>query len=328
MLAFEGESPLSVPTRTLFLGAQAHPTMTQWPEVLGWQPLKPLAQIWENHGFPLSIILPAGTWPVVLMLPGKSRDETLAGFALARQRLEPGGTMVIALPNTAGAVRFEKALASATGKITSLQKNKCRVFYATDDGHWNEDLFEQWLALSRMQPIPQSHFLTQPGVFSCDHIDPGSLLLAAHLPPNLRGNVADLGSGWGFLSDAALRRCPKISRLDMFEADVRAVACACANLSVHDTDKLVYHWHDVTTGLPSTYDAIVMNPPFHTGQAADIDLGRTFILTAAASLKRGGKLCLVANRQLPYEAVLDASGLRWRLIAQDPTYKVIFADKR
>jgi 16S rRNA (guanine1207-N2)-methyltransferase len=71
-----------------------------------------------------------------------------------------------------------------------------------------------------------------------------------------------------------------------------------------------------------------MNPPFHSGQATDVDLGRAFLATAAASLRRGGKLFLVANRQLPYEAVLDSLGLRWRKPAEDKTYKLLFADKR
>jgi 16S rRNA G1207 methylase RsmC len=89
-----------------------------------------------------------------------------------------------------------------------------------------------------------------------------------------------------------------------------------------------FHWHDVTTGLPETYDAILMNPPFHTGQHADVDLGRAFLSVAAASLKRNGKLLLVANRQLPYEPLLDSLRLAWRKVAEDGTYKVIFADKR
>ena len=70
-----------------------------------------------------------------------------------------------------------------------------------------------------------------------------------------------------------------------------------------------------------------MNPPFHSAQATDIDLGRAFLKTAAAALKRRGKLLLVANRQLPYEAVLEANGLTWRKIAEDKTYKILFADK-
>ena len=49
---------------------------------------------------------------------------------------------------------------------------------------------------------------------------------------------------------------------------------------------------------------------------------------AAASLKRGGKLLLVANRQLPYEAALEASGLAWRKITEDKIYKILSAEKR
>ena len=165
------------------------------------------------------------------------------------------------------------------------------------------------------------------GIFSSDHIDPGSQLLASHLPAGLHGIVADLGAGWGFLSEAILRRCPGVQRLDLFEADARALAHARRNLAAHDRET-TFHWHDVTTGLPGAYDAIVMNPPFHTGQATDVDLGRAFLKTAAAALKRGGKLWLVANRQLPYEAVLETSGLAWRKVVEDKIYKILSADKR
>ena len=76
------------------------------------------------------------------------------------------------------------------------------------------------------------------------------------------------------------------------------------------------------------YTRIIMNPPFHTGQATDVDLGRAFLRVASASLKRGGKLMLVANRQLPYEAALEASGLIWRNVAEDRVYKLLFAERR
>ena len=223
--------------------------------------------------------------------------------------------------------RFEKEFAKAVGRVISLQKNKCRAFHAVDDGSWDERVIDEWRALGNWREIPGSRFMTRAGVFSCDHIDPGSHLLAMHLPANLRGIVADLGAGWGYLADAALRGCPKIDRLDLFEADARALACARHNLAGH-ARAIHYHWHDVTTGLPGTYDAIIMNPPFHTGQASDVDLGRAFLLTAATALRRGGKLFLVANRQLPYEAVLDAAGLAWRITAENPTYKLLFAYKR
>jgi 16S rRNA (guanine1207-N2)-methyltransferase len=325
MLALTAHPANRMLGRVLFIAAQPHPTLEGWPDVTGWQPSKPLASAWERAGFPRSEDLPDGKWPVVLVLPGKSRDEALAWFAAARDRLEPGGKLFVAMPNTAGAGRFEKELAKATSQIISLQKHKCRAFHATDDGTWNETIFHDWRTLG--QPREISGFTVQAGIFSSDHIDPGSQLLADHLPAHLHGAVADLGAGWGFLSAAILRRCPQIARLDLFEADARALCCARKNLATYDRD-IHFHWHDVTTGLPGIYDAIVMNPPFHTGQATDIDLGRTFLKVAIAALRRSGKLLLVANRQLPYEAVLETSGMAWRKIAEDRTYKLLFAEKR
>lgn len=322
MLVFTADLP--VPARALFIGARPHPALQHWPDLLGWQPSKPHASAWENAGFARSEELPVGQWPVVLVLPSKSRDETFAWFAAARDRLEPGGKIVVAMPNTAGAGRFEKELTKAAGHITSLQKNKCRAFHATLEQP-DESIFASWRTLTLPHPI--SGFTVQAGIFSCDHIDPGSLLLAQHLPAHLHGTVADLGAGWGFLSDAVLKRCPKILRLDLFESDSRALACARQNLACHPQE-IHYHWHDVTTGLPALYDTILMNPPFHTDQATDLDLGRAFLKVAIASLRRGGKLLLVANRQLPYETVLEASGMHWRKTTEDKTYKLLFAEKR
>jgi 16S rRNA (guanine1207-N2)-methyltransferase len=327
MLAFSADEPLPVPPRALFIGAEPHEALKTWPEIIGWQPLKPLAAAWERAGFSRNDDLPTGKWPAVLVLPGKSRDETLAWFAIARGRLEPGGKLIVAMPNTAGAGRFEKELAKATGDIVSIQKHKCRAFHVTDDGSWNEEIFSEWLTLSRPREIPNTTFIVEAGIFSSDHIDPGSQLLADHLPAHLHGHVADLGAGWGFLSDAILKRCPKVKQLDLFEADARSLNCARKNLTSHKRE-IHFHWHDVTTGLQNSYDAIVMNPPFHTGQTTDVDLGRAFLKVAAASLKRGGKLLLVANRQLPYEAALELSGLAWRKITEDKVYKILFAEKR
>ena len=324
ILAFSADDGIAIPKRALFLGAQPHLALKAWPEVVGWQPFRPRATAWEKAGFARVENLPDEKFPLVMVLPGKSKDEALAWFAMARDRLEPGGRLLVAMPNTAGAGRFEKELSKAAGNVVSIQKHKCRAFHALLD-HADETVFREWRALGELRKI--SGFTVQAGIFSSDHIDPGSQLLADHLPAHLHGNVVDLGAGWGFLSDAVLKRCPKIQRLDLFEADARALECARQNLAGHARE-ISYHWHDVTTGLAGIYDAIVMNPPFHTGQATDVDLGRAFLKVAAASLKRGGKLLLVANRQLPYEAALEASGLAWRKVAEDRIYKILAAEKR
>lgn len=301
--------------RTLFLGAEPHPDIR---DVTAWQPLKPLADRCVSAGMETTAD-PEGRFRAVLFLPGKSKDEILAGFARAHDFLEPGGKFLVALANTAGAARFEKELSKSTPLLFSVSKNKCRAFAVSNSEPWDAGLLESWRELSKTRLVPGTDFTVGPGVFSSDHIDPGSALLAAHLPHSLHGHVADLGAGWGYLGRMALEKSPKISRIDLFEADSRALACARKNV----TGPATFHWHDVTTGLPGKYDHIITNPPFHTGQAKDTDLGKAFLTTAAASLKRGGTLHLVANRQLPYEAHLAALGLRSRMLAETGAFKVI-----
>lgn len=302
---------------SLFLGAEPHPLLSS---SFGWQPLKPLADLCAASGMAL-IDEPQGKFPSVLFLPGKTKEETLAGFARAHDFLAHRGILIVALANTAGAARFEKELSKAAPLLFSVSKNKCRAFAVGNSEPWDASVLAAWRQLSEPRLIPDTTFTVVPGVFSADHIDPGSALLAQHLPPFVRGEVADLGAGWGFLSHAALAKCPNISRIDLFEADARALGCARKNV----IGPVEFHWHDVTTGLHGKYDHIITNPPFHTGQAKDIGLGHAFLTTAAKSLKRGGSLHLVANRQLPYEAHLLSLGLRPRSIAEDHAFKVITA---
>ena len=82
----------------------------------------------------------------------------------------------------------------------------------------------------------------------------------------------------------------------------------------------------MASGLPRRYHAIVSHPPFHAqGRDERQDLGRAFIASAAAALHPGGRLHLVANRHLPYEAVLDAHFGSVRVLAQQDGFKVVEA---
>ncbi|WP_052573460.1 methyltransferase [Haloferula sp. BvORR071] len=316
----------TVPKQALFLGAEPHPDLKEWPEVTGWQPSKPLADAWEKAGFG-RMEQTGESWPLVMLLPGKSREETLAAFARGYDLLRDGGSLVVAIANTAGAARFEKDLQEVAGKVDSVQKHKCRCFRAVKTAAWNAATLAEWRQFGEPRQIPSTEFIVEAGIFSADHIDPGSALLAEHLPANFRGSVADLGAGWGFLSRAVLEKNLKLKALHLYEADARALACARKNLP-ETAVPIEYHWHDVSAGLPNKYENIVMNPPFHSGQSTDISLGRAFLRTAADSLRTGGRLFMVANRQLPYEPELERLGLVWRKVAEDSVYKVIFAERR
>ena len=165
-------------------------------------------------------------------------------------------------------------------------------------------------------------FKSHPGIFSSDRPDKGSTLLAEQLPP-LKGKVADLGSGWGYLSRAILTS-EHVTHLDMIEADYQA--CEMAKLNVTDP-RAHHHWDDATTFSGKDFDTVVMNPPFHTSRKAEPALGQSFIRCASAMLGARGSLWMVANRNLPYEAVLDESFQVVNTVAQTGGFKIVHAQR-
>lgn len=299
------------------------------PTLVCEQGFKPQAEALQRAGFALRAADDA-RYGLVLVLPPRQRDEARALFAAALARLRPGGTIVASMANDEGAKSGEADLARIAGPLTSRPKHKCRVFWtqprATADA---AALAAQWRVLDAPRAILDGRFVSRPGVFAWDRVDAASALLAEHLPADLHGRAADLGAGYGYLAVALLQRCAGISALDLYEAEARALDLAGANLAPFAARvALDFRWHDVAAGLPDPYDVIVSNPPFHAhGRAGRPDIGQAFIAAAAAALKPGGRLWLVANRHLPYESVLDASFGSARIVAQRNGFKVVEAVK-
>ena len=272
----------------------------------------------------------ARTYALTLLLPPRQREESRALLARAVAATHRGGRVVACGANNEGARSIESDLAQLVGPVAALSKHKCRVCWSAPlDDAINAPLVEEWRALDAVRPILDGRFVSRPGVFAWDRIDPASALLAQHLPSTLAGRAADLGAGYGYLSVELLSRCPNIAALDVYEAERRALDLARQNLARFAARTPVeLHWHDVTAGLPRTYNVIVMNPPFHAQQRIDRpDIGRRFIAAAALALAPGGSLWLVANRHLPYEAELREGFGAVRAVAQERGYKIIEARK-
>ena len=73
-------------------------------------------------------------------------------------------------------------------------------------------------------------FCTDAGVFSKQHIDPGSELLCASLPQALSGDVLDMGCGWGAMTVLTLAAHPQV-RMTMADINERALALARQNVA-------------------------------------------------------------------------------------------------
>jgi 16S rRNA (guanine1207-N2)-methyltransferase len=250
----------------------------------------------------------------IVCLP-RSREAARGLIARAAAEVAPGGWIAVdgqktdgidtALKDLRARVDLSESLSKAHGKLASFQAGP--------------DLSD-WLA----KPHIFDGFQTVPGIFSADGPDRGSVLLASALPARLGGKVADLGAGWGFLAAEILKR-PGVKKLDLVEAEADALDCAKVNV----TDaRARFHWADATTWRPETLlDVVVMNPPFHKGREADPDLGAAFIRAARRMLAPSGELWLVANRHLPYDAVLAESFLEVREVVTEGGFRVIQAIK-
>jgi 16S rRNA (guanine1207-N2)-methyltransferase len=261
--------------------------------------------------------LESGVYPLGLALMTKHKEENFANIARGWALLANGGTLVCAGANDDGAASLEKHVAKAFGLSGTLSKFHSRVFWLAKG---DKEPPAYWRGLAGLQPVGDSSWLSRPGIFSWDRIDDGSALLAAYLPDDLAGHIADFGCGWGYLARQALAHSPAVRRIDLIDAEHLALDAARANI---EDQRATFHWLDLATEpAPAIYDAIICNPPFHTGRAATPALGQKIIEAAARALKPGGRFYVVANRGLPYELLLKQHFASFETLADNNKFRV------
>ena len=272
----------------------------------------------------------APEWPdarpatIALTLP-RQVDWACGLIAAALDKLPAGGTLLAVARNDRGGKRYAALLEEHFGLGWSDSKNHCRSV-AVERPRDLPAVVAEWRKNYAPRRVEGTGLLAMPGTFSCDHVDKASALLARHLPP-LPGRVADFGAGWGYLSHHLLASAAPPAQADLYEADINALAVAKENLKSW-AGKTGFYWHDLLLEpCRHSYDAVVMNPPFHDLQDADPAIGREFIAAAARALKPGGQLWLVANRQLPYEDVLASAFAIRRAVAEEGGFKVLMGIK-
>ena len=290
------------------------------------QSFKPDHDLLAQAGFTMVDRLSNEKFDLGLCLLTKHKAENLANIARAWAAVKPGGLIVCAGRVDTGAASVARQVEESVASVEMIAKYHCKVFWL-ERGGGSPAALAAWAAAGSQRCVPKTGFYAQPGLYSWDKIDRGSALLADNLPTDLGGRIADLGAGWGYLSAEVLRCCPSVSSLDLFEAEDLALAAARRNLDpIVGTTTVSYRWHDVRNGIGTKcFDAIIMNPPFHEGKDADASLGQRFIAAAADGLVLGGRLIMVANRQLPYELVLKRAFRRFHVVAETGLYKVIEA---
>jgi 16S rRNA (guanine1207-N2)-methyltransferase len=249
----------------------------------------------------------------VLTPPGVlERRYTLAH---ALRVLAAGGRLTALAPKDRGGQRLPKELTEFGCAVDQISRRHHRICMAVRPDR--PVGLDDAIAAGGPRVPPALGLWSQPGIFSWDRPDPGSLMLLRHLPP-LAGAGADFGCGVGLLSLAALESSA-LQSVALIDIDRRAIDAARRNVTDPRAD---FVWGDVRDGTLQDLDFVVMNPPFHDGGAEDRSLGDAFIRRAAAVLKPRGACWLVANRHLPYEAHLKASFKVVRQVEQGEGYKI------
>lgn len=253
--------------------------------------------------------------PAALTLVCLSRAKDKTRAAIARANAQSGVVVVdgVKTDGVDAVLRDCRKRADLSGPVN---KAHGKLFWFAGDA----TAFADWAAQGPREVAPG--LTTLPGVFSADGIDPASEALANALPAKLGRDVADLGAGWGYLSSRILQ-IEGIETVHLVEAEHDALACARRNL---DDARAQFHWQDARNWTPEArLDAVVMNPPFHTGRTAEPELGRDFIRAAARLLKPSGQLWMVANRHLPYETTLGSCFGDVTLVTGNNRFKIFHA---
>ena len=302
------------------IGALPSAVLDELPSPHCIQGFKPYHDQLQVRGFSCATA-PDAQYPQSFVKLSRHKDVNRLRVAQAWAHTIDGGPIVVSGDKTEGVEALIKELKAHTTLDGVLPKSHGKVFWLTRSAANTPP--PEWLRGT--EPTKNKDgFATVAGVFSADKIDEGSKLLTAHLDKNTKGSVADLGAGWGYLSKHLLDLAPNISHLDLFEAE--AAALNVAKLNVTDP-RAAFHWQDVPNmvGFENSYDLVISNPPFHETRKSEPHLGQKFIEKAARILKRSGTFLMVANRQLPYERVLQEQFRTTEQVADRGGYKVIVA---
>ncbi|MBB4198040.1 methyltransferase [Rhodoblastus sphagnicola] len=257
----------------------------------------------------------------LVMLAPPGAIERRAVLALALRALKPGAPLLALAPKDKGGGRLVKDLADLGCACVETAKRHHRICLTQGGG--DSDALDVAIRAGAPRLSDAMGLWTQPGVFSWDRIDPGTALLAEHLP-EFSGRGADFGCGFGVLAHKILASS-RVKSLLMIDIDRRAVDLCARNV---DDSRAKIVWEDVRR-LKKTepLDFVVMNPPFHDSGHENKGLGIAFIERAAEFLRTGGVCWLVANRHLPYEAALEGKFRSVAPVAAASGFKVIEAVK-
>ena len=133
---------------------------------------------------------------------------------------------------------------------------------------------------------------TQPGLFSPEHADRGTLAMLSTVDFQPCMKVMDLGCGCGIVGITAAKKCGE-ENVVMADIDPNAVETAKKNAVFNQVPGVKAVVSNGFDGVDEAgFDLILSNPPYQT----DFAVAKKFIEKGFNRLKIGGKMVMVTKR--------------------------------
>lgn len=263
----------------------------------------------------------------VLFVP-KGRDLGRAQLWSALQVLRPDGDCFIAGPNKGGAKTMIRDAATLFGDCNVVAYRKSHRVAVSQKSTRSADQYPSDWGPDPTQPqtrtfetpLGELNVTTLPGIFSWDELDDGTACLLEQLDIRDAQTALDIGCGTGIIGALIARHGVETLLVD---ENLLAVVASTQTIEQNAITQASVRASDVYSDIHETFDLIVSNPPFHQKFDVNTNTAHRIIRDAKKHLNPGGRLIIVCNAFLPYEAVFDEAFGRHRIITKDHRFKVI-----
>lgn len=263
-----------------------------------------------------------GSFAGAVVFHPKERALTDLLLFLGRAKLAAGGSLWLLGENKGGIRSTEKRLAAAGIAVDTIDSARhCRLVKVTPKSTGAAFRLEDWLEVLALDVAgTELAVAALPGVFSAGRLDDGSALLLDTLADVQKGRVLDMGCGAGVIGAWLKHNQPGLT-VEMVDSNAVAVLASEWTLRENRLDAKVQA-SDGFSAVDGTFDWIISNPPFHDGIATDYRFVEKFIAEAPRFLKPGGRLRIVANAHLNYQAALDRAFKKCRTVVETTRFRV------
>ncbi len=169
-------------------------------------------------------------------------------------------------------------------------------------------------------------FLTSSSVFSKKRIDLGTRLLIESMVLPEKGDVLDVGCGYGAVGIAAAAFCPNL-HVVMVDVNARAVWLARQNIELNRVGNVEVRYGYLYEPVRDlTFNCILSNPPVSAG----MDTVKTIIVDAPRFMASSALFQMVvrskiAGKKLP--SIFEETFGNVEVLARKSGYRVLMAEK-